>query len=290
MLTERSVKIESQRLRDLKLVVETYKLIAAGSMRRIRGSVVSNRDFHEGLNRIFQEVKYSYFVAGRKPAVKSEKFAVSSLTVVPRNGKIVYMLLSANTGLYGDVVDSTFRIFLDEAKRGRADLVVVGKIGKVLMESEFPKTPYIYFDFSDTAMEHDALKKIYEAVGHYEKVVAFYGLFKSLFSQMPMQTVVSGETLPAVLPDKKRLYLFEPTFEKVAFFFETEIFASLLEQIFNESRLAKLASRLLLLDRSSVRTDRESQKMFLLERMFWHRSFNRKQINALAGMALWYSD
>lgn len=275
MLTEKSIKIESAELFDLKAVVETYKLVAATSMRRIRGSVVSNREFHEGLNRIFQEVKYSYLL---KP-----------FTVVPRNNRTVLVLLSANTGLYGDVVGNTFRIFADEAKKNRGDVVVVGRVGKILWETELPALPHTYFDFSDTTIDHDSLKKIYDYVGRYEKVVTFYGMFRNLFSQMPVRTVVSGETLPVEVSDRRRIYLFEPTFEKVAVFFETEIFASLLEQVFYESRLAKLASRLSLLDRSSVRMDRESQKMSLLEQVFSHRAFNRKQVNYLAGVSLWFS-
>lgn len=274
MLTEKSIKIESEMLRDITIVVETYKLVAATSMRRIRGSVVSNREFHVGLNRVFQEIKHSYLL---KP-----------FTVVPRNNRTVLVLLSANTGLYGDVVSNTFRIFAEEAKKNQGDLVVIGRVGKTLLETELPAIPHAYFDFSDATINHDSLKKIYDYVGRYEKVVAFYGIFRNLFSQLPTRTVVSGETLPTMEPDKKRIYLFEPTFEKVALFFETEIFASLLEQVFYESRLAKLASRLSLLDRSSVRLDRESQKMFLLEQLFSHRAFNRKQVNALAGVSLWF--
>ena len=47
-------------------------------------------------------------------------------------------------------------------------------------------------------------------------------------------------------------YIFEPSLETIVIFFETEIFSSLLEQVFHESRLAKLASRMVLLDRASV--------------------------------------
>ena len=50
-------------------------------------------------------------------------------------------------------------------------------------------------------------------------------------------------------------FIFEPSLEEVFNFFDAEIVASLLQQTFHESRLAKLASRLLLLDRSIVKVE-----------------------------------
>lgn len=289
MLTERQLIIEKERLSELYLLIETYETIAANSMRRIRYFVLSNRAFHEGLNRLFLEVKLAYHEKQRR-LLKEKGFGRSaSFSAIPRNGKTVYVFLSANTGLYGDIIARAFDLFYQNREGSMAEVVIIGKIGKFLFESHFPGAPYTYFDFPDTHILPEDLKKIINHLSQYETVVAFHGSFKSFFTQVPKSTNVSGEILLQETGDKPNRYLFEPTLEKVAFFFETEIFASLLEQVFYESRLAKLASRLTLLDRASLRIKDASEKTSQTFQLFVHRSFNRKQINALLGISLWFS-
>src|SRR3989344_4289434 len=88
---------------NLKELVETYKFIAASSMRRIRNFVLENRLFHRGLNGIYQEVRQSY--AGAVLAgVKRKGARRKQLVPAKKKFKSVYMLISANTGLYGDII------------------------------------------------------------------------------------------------------------------------------------------------------------------------------------------
>ena len=77
-------------------------------------------------------------------------------------------------------------------------------------------------------------------------------------------SVVSGVEVPTEKSEDKsfQLYFFEPSLEEVVIFFETEIFASLLEQVFHESRLAKTASRMMLLDRASQNIDKSFDRLF----------------------------
>lgn len=289
MLTERQVTIEKERLSELYTLVETYETIAANSMRKIRYFVLSNRAFHEGLSRLFLEVKFAYHEKRRGLLKKKELKTAISFSAIPRNGKTVYVFLSANTGLYGDIIARAFDFFSQKCEGSPAEVVIIGKVGRSLFESRFPGVAYTYFDFPDTHILQEDLKKITNHLSQYETVVAFHGSFKSFPAQIPVSTNVSGEILLQEAGDKPSRYLFEPTLEKVVFFFETEIFASLLEQVFYESRLAKLASRLTLLDRASLRIGEASEKTHRAFQLFVHRSFNRKQINALSGISLWFS-
>lgn len=289
MLTEHQLTIEKERLGELYTLIETYETIAASSMRKIRYFVLSNRAFHEGLSRLFLEVKLAYYEK-RRGLLKNKKHeATISFSAIPRNGKTVYVFLSANTGLYGDIIARAFDLFSRNREWSSAEVVIIGKIGKFLFESRFPGVLYTYFDFPDTHILPEDLKKITNYLSQYETVVAFYGSFKSFLTQVPVSTNVSGEIFFQETGKKPGKYLFEPTLEKIVFFFETEIFASLLEQIFYESRLAKLASRLTLLDRASLRIKKASENTSRIFQLFVHRSFNRKQINALSGISLWFS-
>ncbi|KKS38574.1 MAG: hypothetical protein A3G49_06715 [Candidatus Sungbacteria bacterium RIFCSPLOWO2_12_FULL_41_11] len=288
MVNEQTINIEIERLHSLKSLVETYETIAATSMRRTRNSVLENRSFHLGLAQIFQEVKMAYRKEVLRLMKRRDIEETKALSLIKRNGKTVYVLLSANTGLYGDIINKTFSLFMEKIKEEKADLAVIGKVGKAMLETAGFKTGFFYFDFSDTKIELETLKAITRYLHEYDRVIAFYGTFKSFVEQLPVASSVSGLGLPfAPLPETETRYIFEPSLEKITIFFETEIFASLLEQIFNESRLAKVASRMMLLDGATINIDQAVERSSFERQKIRHRLYNRRQLDALSGILLW---
>lgn len=289
MLNSKNLNEEIELTQGLKSLVETYEAIAASSMRRIRASVLENRSFHLGLNRLFQEVKSAY---GRKlrRLVKIQKVKPLGTTLLPGfKQKTALVFLSANTGLYGEIINSTFNLFKKEiVKNPKADLVVIGKVGRALAEDGLSGRKFEYFDFPDTKLALDVLKDITKKLSSYKGVVAFHGVFKSFVEQRASSSNISGDILSKEeSPQAEVIYLFEPSLEEVVIFFETEIFASLLEQVFHESRLAKTASRMMLLDRASQNVDKSFEKFFFQKRRSHHLVFNKKQLDAISGLALW---
>ncbi len=290
MINEQIVQQEIDQLQSLIVLVEAYETIAGTSVRRIRGSVLANREFHVGLNRIFREVTSAYRKEVEHIMEKKEiKIEGSGFSLIKRTKKTVLMLLSANTGLYGDVINRIFMAFIKEKRRTQCDVIIVGRIGKMFFEEVMPGSPFTYFDFPDNAIAIENLKQISMFVAQYEKVVAFYGIFKNLLTQQVRASVVSGVELPTEKSEEKsfQLYFFEPSLEEVALFFENEIFASLLEQIFQESRLAKLAARMVLLDHATVNIEEKLKRVNLEKQRTRHRAINRQLIGSLSGVALW---
>lgn len=288
MINEQTTNIEIENLQSFKSLIETYETIAATSMRRTRKSVLENRAFYLGLAQIFQEVKMAY----RKKAslfMKRGNIDETKLSsLVKHNGKTVYVLLSANTGLYGNIVNKTLSFFMEKAKEEKADLVVIGRIGKAVLEATTPPIKFSYFDFSDIRIELENLKNITRYLHEYERVIAFYGTFKNFVEQLPMASSVSGTGLAvASLRETETRYIFEPSLENLTIFFETEIFASLLEQIFHESRLAKSASRMMLLDKATINIDQALEKTSLERQKIKHGLYNRRQLDVLSGISLW---
>ncbi|OGZ96439.1 MAG: hypothetical protein A2847_02285 [Candidatus Sungbacteria bacterium RIFCSPHIGHO2_01_FULL_50_25] len=290
MITTKSLTKEISELRGLGELVSTYEFIAASAMRRIRNTVLENRAFHLGLNDVYQEVKRAYeadlrmLVGRRGEQVRKESI------LMRKSKKTALVFLSANTALYGDIIAKTFSLFIREAAHGGADIVVIGKVGRALLERELLGKKYIYFDFPDTAIAQENLKTISKHLSQYEKVIVFHGRFKSLVSQEAAASSVSGDELEAIGRSDGAegiKYIFEPSLETIVIFFETEIFGSLLEQVFHESRLAKLASRMILLDRASVNVGGVLKRMTFRRGQLEHRAFNRKQLDALSGIGLW---
>jgi F0F1-type ATP synthase gamma subunit len=275
-------------LNDIRGLVIAYETIASSSMRRIRNSVLANRAFHSGLNEIFQEVAYAYRKEVERLIKKRKLDSRKSLSLLKRNGKTARVLLSANTGLYGDIIDKTCSRFVKEVKEYGGDVIIVGKTGRVFWESTMAKAPFTYFDFPDDRVPMESLKKIIMHARQYERVVVFHGAFRSIVNQDAAATDLSGTgQIGGGGREKKWSYLFEPSLEVIAIFFETQIFASLLEQLFHESRLAKVAGRMVLLDGATAEVDRSLKSFARERRKLQHRLFNRKQLNAIAGVALW---
>lgn len=289
MQSPKEITGEIERLKSLNLLVETYETIAASTMRRIRHFVLQNREYHLGLNRVFQQVRLAYDKEVKK-LLDSKKRALKNIFLL-RQKRTAYVFLSANEGLYGDLIDKTFAFFMNEWSVEMPDAVIVGHIGKTLFETAAPGKKFTYFDFSDRQVALKDLRKIMEHLSQYERVLVFHGAFRNFFEQNPVASSVSGDELGMEESSKEETvkYLFEPSLEEVATFFQKEIFASLVEQAFQESRLAKVASRLTLLDKATTNIEEATQKTKFLKQQIFHRIVNKKQVDSISGLFLWNS-
>lgn len=274
MINIKKIEEEIDRLGSLKALTETYETIAASSMQRIRNLVVQNRIFHSGLSDIFQEVRRAYEKSAHMHTTSG------NISLLQKKKKEVLVFLSANTGLYGDLIEKIEVLLEKEVQNHPGDLVVVGKLGARLMGEKLPKYSYRYFELSDQAVDTREIKALIEHVSQYEKVIFVHGSFKNILRQDAVVSNPLGEAKATEEPAKDTpRYLFEPTLGAVAFFFETELFASFLEQVLNESGLAKFASRLVVLDRAVQNIERVFKKSFVQKKQLIHWLSNKKQVN-----------
>ena len=190
------------------------------------------------------------------------------------------MLVAANKGLFGDIIEKVFVEFTHYVEmRPQAEIYVVGKVGEQMMKELGLKKRYTVVDLPDGKEE----KGWQELVGYlqvYEKVRVFYGEFVSLANQRAVDRVFSGKFWQQVsrgLDRESLRYLYEPSVEKLAKRFEGEIFESVLGQTLKEAELAKYASRLMHLDGAIGRIEERSKKV--KDEMWWwlKREENRKQ-------------
>jgi F0F1-type ATP synthase gamma subunit len=257
-------------------------------MREIREQVLAKREFFVDVNEIYQEVIRSYRRDIEKLAKKEQDKATESLSLIKRNGKTVYVFLSANTGLYGGIIRNTFSMFLKDlqALSPTPDVVILGDLGKQLYEAAHVGKEATYFSVSDSIVDQQELEKCIAFLLEYEKIYVYHGQFQSVVSQTPMKVNLSGTTEPTQNPEMKtaKRYFFEPSLKNIVTFFETEIFSVLMEQTVYESSLAKFASRMVALEQAvdKVRlqvgqTERESLRLK-------HFLQNKKQLNALVTM------
>jgi ATP synthase F1 gamma subunit len=285
-LAKHEVEIES--LESLKLLVQTYEEIAANRMQKVKKSVLNNRDFLASLYKIYQHVKYSY---EHELSKLKKKKGTAGDSVISRNGKTLSMLLSANTGLYGDIINRTYRLFVEGLSEGTTDVAVVGKVGRSLIERDKVKLgidKYKYFELSDDALSADRLASLTSHVVEYEKIVVYHGQFVSVIQQKPIKESVTGD-IPqgqAQTVEEAR-YIFEPSLKDIMKYFESEIMASVFEQTLHESSLSKYASRMINLDKAVVNVQESLAKAHFEKQRMHHRVMNKKQLGVLSSISLW---
>lgn len=291
MSTLHAIEQEMNNLAYIHRVMETYESVAATYMHRTKQSIVESRSFYEGLRSISDDVSSAYQQEQTEERPRHlflriafwKKFAGRM-----RRQREAAVWLSANTGLYGDIIQKTFHAFIRHISSVKSDIIIVGKRGKLLFDERMPRVQYIYHDLPDNLISIEDLAVLIDVLSRYQRIRIFYGKFESFISQMPISTVV-GETAQAPYEQAQKSadiqpitqYLFEPSLEEIAHFFETEIMASLLQQITEESRLAKLAARMFQLDTATEHIARTLGVIAFERQRLLHQLENKKQLEVV---------
>lgn len=265
-------------LTSLEKIINAYEEIAANRMQNIKKGVLENREHLTEINQIFQIVKNSY-----------QKQVVVHKTISSRNKiqQTARVFISANTGLYGDLISRVFTVFRQDLK-DPGEAVIIGQLGKVLMEKSYPGAKFTYFNFPDAKIDFQVSKRLIDYLMPYEQVVIYHGLFKNIVMQEASSSNITGDfLLPETKESRRRQLIFEPSLVKILEFFETEIFASLLVQTIYESQLAKFSSRMASLDQATDNISRATRQALWENSREKHRLVNRKQLGMLAGRQLW---
>lgn len=289
MANIKEVEEQLEGLTVLETLAVAYQEIAASRMRQTRSQVLKSRDFLLGLGQVFIHLKSSY------QAKIAQVLKKGKIEEKARQGKTAHVLISANTGFYGDIVNNTYRLFIegmqkDQESGGNVEAVIIGRRGLLLFEQEAQKPAYTYFDLPDHKLDTQTLAAIVKHLSDYERVFVYYGKFDTLVSQVPQASSISGdEILLAGLSTEggSRAYIFEPSIQKLMAFFKSEISASLFEQTVYESQLAKFASRMVSLDLVLEQVAVNIQKTRFEKERVKRRTDDRKQLSLLSGMSLW---
>jgi len=283
MKRDKWLKQEIESMGGFLTLVEAYQEIAAVRMRKVKRSVLSRREFMQGLNEAFAYIFYSYKVY-RESLKKSLRG-----TILNTNGKTVSVLLSSNTGLYGSVIRETFDLFERDIKGKDTDIIIIGRMGKRFFDYSKLKNQYEYFEMTDRGVDEENVSKLLEKVINYSNVIVYHGIFKSILSQTPSVTHVTGEVLKIEegLSGYATNFLFEPSVEKVAEHFEKQITSLLFEQVVFESSLSKYASRMVSLDSAADNIEKRLDILDFKLKKTKHKNINSNLQSSIFGGILW---
>jgi ATP synthase F1 gamma subunit len=280
------IESELEDLYSFKNLVQVYEELASIRMNKTRDSVVKNRTFVTEVNDVFDKVRSSYADRFRELVRKKKKRAGGNITLLAHNGKTVVVFLSARTGLYGDIIERTYNLFIEEVKKGEVEVAIVGRHGLSLFLADMPNHPYTFFDIPDINYTAYDLEPVIKHVVQYEQIHVYFGQFVNVAKQVPDMLTISAEISleenKAV--KEKESYLFEPSMEEILIFFETQIFGALFDQSVREAQLAKLASRVMAMDAADDNIDKALSKLNIQRLQVLHRLRNRKQLNSLTSV------
>lgn len=279
-MTKQQILQQILDLQSIKNLVEVFQEVAALRMQAIRGSVLTSREFLEGLSDVFSEAKSNY----------DESSQVTLISNLNRNGRSVAIFTSANSGLYGDIINRTYDLFIDFVTKRQADAVILGKMGVKMAAERNPELLYNYFDLEDKGLDTQNFGLIMRYLLQFERIYVFHGKYKSLVNQDAIVTSISGDQVLMSIQDKKgeqNKYLFEPSIGDVLRTFEEEIMITLFQQTMHESQLAKFATRLFYLDQATVSIDDALVGAQHVHRKVVRAATARKQLNNISGISLW---
>jgi F0F1-type ATP synthase gamma subunit len=280
MQTKRLVEREVAELKTLKVLTKVYAEMAALRMNKKREEVLYARNFLKELDVVFADARRAYLAELKRKAVIRGTDLTKKITLLSHNGKNVAVFIAANTRLYGDIIQRTFKMFLEDVKVTGSEATVVGKIGRIMYEGAMGEKPYTYFDMPDASIDSKNLNDLIAHLVPYDEIHLYYGKFVNVVRQEPEMYAISAELNFADDSEKVLNYfIFEPSIEKVLQYFEGQIFGTLLEQRISESQLAKYAARLTTMDRAEQAIGQRLKKLNYEAIRAQHYGLNKQIVN-----------
>ncbi len=271
----------------LKMLAEAYEEVSVLKMQKVRGSVLTTREFLDGLSSVFVDVKRNYGSKIQKLIDKKKYSPDTTFSTRNHNGKVLSVFLSANSKFYGDIVRRIFDVFIADIQKKNSDVLIIGKMGKELMEGSKFKKNYFYLDLPDGQVEMDDLQPIVDTLVQYEKVDVYYGRFSNMVNQLPTMSNVSGQDIldtKDTSPEKVVQYAFEPSMEEILDFFENQVFVSLFKQTVNEAELARLASRIRAMEEALGNIEKLEPQIRRESRIYKRSLQNKKQLEVMTSV------
>jgi F0F1-type ATP synthase gamma subunit len=275
---------------------ETHEAIAAHRIQNLRSSVVENRVFLTEISDLYSLVKSYYLqdLAQNKDAVGHKKGLLEALkhrlepkldpqkiTFLKKNGRNVSILLSSNTGFYGGILKNLYDDFIKYITENNSDVIIVGQTGQEYFTQFQSKKTFkgkaIYFDLDDEKPLEDQLAAIIKYARDYVAIVVHYVQFFSVLTQIPYYSNIAGEMITTSPDEKLKPFVFEPSFEDILIFFETQILEAIFRQKVYEHQLARYGSKLVAMDDAVTSSRAETKKLERFGLRLKKQYLNKKQ-------------
>ena len=285
MSSKADLKKFSDAVATIKSITRVYEQAAARRMRMVKVEIEKISDYVSAASESYSDVKYSLvenFDENIKKVILNSSFRKPTRSTV-------LVLISSQTQYFGQLIPRLSRLFISEYKKTRADCIILGKVGRELMEKEevYPESLTV-FDFDDMNPDWTVVHKVSESIANYAKIVVFYGEYKSVFTQEVKSSQLSEMVVIKNVPEAKK-FRFRPSASQSLGFLENQMIASGFMQKLYESQIAKYAARIKILEIGQVAEKISSafDDLSRGKRRYRKLNYNKKQQQLYVGAGLW---
>jgi F-type H+-transporting ATPase subunit gamma len=278
----KEIKENLKAIVNIEAVTKTYQEIANLRMNKIRQEVLDNRELTDELSRIYTLAKKAYTT---QP--KNKKTAKARESSIKRKKQRVVLFLSCNERFHGTLILDIWKEIFNFLAENKADLAVVGRIGKYLAERGGFGHKMFYFELDDDEPEKERIKGIIEFIKNYRQIIIFHGRFQTILFQKVVQTDISGGAIQEKKLGEIKNYLFEPSPEAVLDFFETELILAFFNQTILEHRLSRYATRMIAMYQATGSAKERRKELETEQKKLTRQLLNKKQIEMFSGFQLW---
>ena len=201
-----------------------------------------NREEMDKLSSYINEARetYSYAKVAITDKKKNQQALLGAAYRTPKKKKVL-ILVTSESKYWGNLINSIVALFMSEFNQGGADGIVVGEIGKNLLNKRgFNAQNVVYFDFNDDKPDWNVISRVSEQLGDYGEVVIYYGQYKSILTQELRREDISKSVFVQNVGESKK-YAFEPNGNAALGLLEKQIVASSFLQKLYETGLTKNA-------------------------------------------------
>lgn len=278
----REIKENLKAVANIEAITKTYQEIANLRMNKIRREVLDNRELTDELSQVYTLAKNTHtaYFKNRKLTEPRESF-------MKRRKQRVVIFLSCNERFHGTLILDIWKEIFNFLKNNRADLAVVGKIGKYLAERGGFGHKIFYFDLNDDQPEKERVKMIIEFIKNYREIIIFHGKFQTILFQKVSQSDISGGIIQKSQLAEIKNYLFEPSPEAVLEFFETELTSAFFNQAILEHRLSRYATRTMAMYQATENAKERRIELEAEQKKLTRQLLNKRQIEIFSGLPLW---
>jgi len=264
MPTLKEVNENLKIISTLKEIVLAYQEIANLKIRETRELVLKNREFFQELLKTYQTVAQIYGTSEKKgQKERKEKIAV---------------FLSANQPFYGSLILEIWKEAQSFLFENRMELLVIGRIGKILAQESKLVEKFFYFDLNIERIEKGELAKIVDFLKNYQTIFVFHGKYETLLKQIPVREEIGKKLFTKEEKLEKESYIFEPSPEAILDFFEKEIIGTLFHHTLLEHQLALNGARAMAMYEAGEKAKTQEKKLILMKNRLKKEIINKKII------------
>lgn len=226
---------EMDQIKTVDMLAQTFKGISSHHISQLKNQVLQSKEFFSDLWTIYTQLRGNY--------------ENRSDHKVKYPGKTVYIIVTAEGGLSGDIDRKLVDWMLEKYDAEENDIIVLGHHG-VLQLAQAGVEVKKYYKIPDKDVTQINSVPIIDDVMSYDGALVFYQTYVTLTVQ-DIKSIDLFEAVQDLGAESKAIeqritrenYIFEPNFDKVIEYMESIMLGVALGQVILESKLAQYASR-----------------------------------------------